>query len=506
MLSATPVTTATSRRPARILVADDEKDIRWVLTAMLRQEGFEPIEADSGQAVLRTLRRQPVDAVLLDLRMPDQDGLDVLRALRRFDGSTPVVLLTGFGSIATAVQAMQAGATSYLTKPFDNTELVQTLRRLVGQTVLRLPAHEPELETIMGTSPVVRRVIETVRRVGPTEHTVVVCGETGTGKEVVARGLHRHSRRAAGPFVAVDCGALTTSLIESELFGHERGAFTGADRTHTGCFESAQGGTLFLDEIGNLPLPMQAKLLRVLQQRQVRRVGGALPIDLDVRVVVATNSDLRQLVASGQFRADLYYRLAEYEIVLPALRDRRADIASLATRFAAESCAELGREPVTFSAEAIQLLCAHDWPGNVRELRNVVRRALVWAEDTITPQHLDLPAPSTELAARMTAATATPASDHTAENARCRCGRWTDGCTTTDSPGSLPIALDGQVPLRELVRRHTEQFERLLVEQALRQSGGNKAKAARLLQVDYKTIRTKAKEYRISYTKEDCDE
>jgi DNA-binding NtrC family response regulator len=496
--TASATTTAmTARRPARVLIADDEKDIRWVLTTTLRQEGFEPIEADSGQAVLRTLRKQAVDVVLLDLRMPDQDGLDVLRALRRFDGSTPVVLLTGFGSIATAVQAMQAGATSYLTKPFDNAHLIQTLRGVVEQSAMRSPAVEPGLETIMGTSAVIRHVIETVERVGPTEHTVIVRGETGTGKEVVARGLHRHSRRASGPFVAVDCGALTSSLIESELFGHERGAFTGADRTHTGCFEAAHGGTLFLDEIGNLPLAMQAKLLRVLQERQVRRVGSATPIAVNVRVVVATNADLRQLVASGQFRADLYYRLAEYEIVLPALRHRRADIERLASRFAAEGCAELGRAPARLTAEAIAALRAYDWPGNVRELRNVIRRALVWAEDTITPHHLDLPTTSPP------AATASPD-----PYPALACGR---GSPSTNSPspsppdslGSLPLPLDGQVPLRELVRRHAEQIERLLVEQALRQSGGNKAKAARLLQVDYKTIRTKAKEYQISHTKED---
>ena len=323
----------------------------------------------------------------------------------------------------------------------------------------------------MGSSGPIHRIIDDVQRVAPTDFTVIVTGETGVGKELVARTIHQSSRRATAPFVPVDCGSLPPSLIESELFGHERGAFTGADRMRTGCFEAAAGGTLFLDEITNLPLTMQAKLLRALQERRIFRVGGTVPIQLDVRVLAASNESLEALVTSGRFRRDLYHRLNEFAIAIPPLQDRNDDLVYLAQRFLKSTCQELGKT-VEIEPAALDHLRSYSWPGNVRELRNVIRRAVLLAETSIGREHLRLEPSGPPVRSRRT------------------------------RPGRILVAPDPHdagLSLREVVRKRVRQTERDVLMQVLKQTGGNKAKAARLLQVDYKTIRTKAKEYAIPF-------
>ena len=337
----------------RVLVTDDEEDSRWALTTLLKREGFQPVVAKDGTAALRIMKEQDVDAALVDMKMPGISGLNVLEEARRSALKTPIILVTGFASVSTALKAVENGVFAFLTKPYKNDELVLTVHMAVESHRLngagKMPGRrapepgEPSLLEAMGSSRPVRRIIDDIQRVAPTDFTVVVTGETGVGKELVARTIHRSSRRAAAPFVPVDCGSLPASLIESELFGHERGSFTGADRTRSGCFEAAAGGTLFLDEITNLPLAIQAKLLRALQERRIVRVGGTTPIELDVRVLAATNESLEALVTAGRFRRDLYHRLNEFAITVPPLRERNDDLVYLAQRFLKATCQELGK-------------------------------------------------------------------------------------------------------------------------------------------------------------------
>ncbi|MFO8013184.1 MAG: sigma-54 dependent transcriptional regulator [Phycisphaerae bacterium] len=326
------------------------------------------------------------------------------------------------------------------------------------------PAAKESIRERTGPGAAIGRVLDRARKVAPTGYTVLITGETGSGKELVARSIHTLSRRN-GPFVPVDCGSIPASLIEDELFGHERGAFTGADRGTPGKFEAAQGGTLFLDEISNLPLDLQPKLLRALQERQVTRLGGSEPVDLDLRVVAASNRDLGRLVAGGRFRRDLYHRLNEIDLVVPPLRDRQDDIPFLAERFLRQAAEELRKPVVGFSEAALETLLAYRWPGNVRELRNAVRRAALLADGTVQPRHLGL-------------STTGPAADTS----------WLYG----------PTNLDECTSLKEAVRRTVRCVERRLLREALRQTEGNKAQAARILRIDYKTIHKKLKEYDLS--------
>ena len=315
----------------------------------------------------------------------------------------------------------------------------------------------------MGSSEPMQRVLGDMQRVAPTDFTVLVTGETGSGKEVVARGVHRMSPRASEPFVPVDCGSIPQSLVEGELFGHEKGSFTGADRCRAGKFEVASGGTLFLDEISNLPLHVQPKLLRALQDRQIWRIGGTRAIAVDIRIIVATNQPLAPLVRAGAFRRDLYHRLNEFGIVVPPLRERRSDIVALANRFLELTNRELKKRVTGFSDAAIQMLLGYRWPGNVRELRNVVRRAVLLADGGVEPLHLALSHP------------------------------LPDGGGLR--PGDLPEGFDGSVPFKEMVRRAVACVERQILAQALTQTSGNKAEAARLLRIDYKTIHKKVRDY-----------
>ena len=453
----------------QILIVEDDPGVRSFLRQVLSKEGWETIEAPDGKAGIESIRRSLPDVVLTDIAMPGTDGNEVLRQAHLIDPDIPVVILTGYATVQGAVEAVKDGAFWYLTKPCSDSELVSVIERAYKEARRRQRQRKPlqqqyVLEEMMGQSKKIVALSLEVDRVAPTDFTVMVLGETGVGKEIVARAVHLKSRRAAAAFVAVDMGAVPETLIESELFGHEKGAFTGADRMRPGRFELASGGTLFLDEISNLPFGMQGKLLRVLQERCCTRIGGSGPIDVDVRVVSATNQELN-ISAAASFRSDLYHRLSEYVITVPPLRERVDDIPFLAQRFIDSANEELGKHVTGLSGDALQLLTSHPWPGNVRELRNVVRRAVLLADTEIDVQHV----PSIKAIGGLSSP------------------------TTGEDTAEL-----GGLSLWDILRRNTSQLEAQVIRQALRKAHGNKAEAARLLRVDYKTFHTKVKKYGIT--------
>ena len=373
-----------SPRTGAILVVDDERSVRELLEIALSGAGHRVTTAESGAAALRLLGERSFDVVLSDLTMPGIDGMEVLRHAVELPDPPLVIMITAFATAETAVEAMRLGAYDYIAKPFkvDEIELVVDRaleRRALGQENVRLRdalRGVARLDRMVGRSEPMRRVFELVRRVAPTRANVLVVGESGTGKELVARALHNLSDRKDGPFVAVNCGAIPADLMESELFGHERGAFTGAAAARAGLFREASGGTIFLDEIGELDPSLQVKLLRVLQERVVRPVGASAEVPVDCRVIAATNRDLERAVQASEFRQDLYFRLNVVQIVLPPLRRRKEDIPSLVERFFERACREMNRPLEGISAEAMQRLLAYDYPGNVRELENLVERAV----------------------------------------------------------------------------------------------------------------------------------
>jgi two-component system nitrogen regulation response regulator GlnG len=458
-------------QPPRILVVDDEPDMRWVLARTLREHGFAVAEAADGKAALEQVAAEPPAAVILDLRMPGLDGMVVLERLLKMAPRVAAIILTGYGDIPGAVRAMRLGAYDYLTKPFEPEDLALRVERALERRDLvaeveglrsRLRRGSP-LREQMGRSPQIHQVIGQVDQVAGANLTVLVQGETGAGKELVARAIHQQSDRHDGPFVALDCGAIPEALIESELFGYERGAFTGALRRKQGQFELAEGGTLFLDEVANLPLPTQAKLLRVLEEREVLRLGGGRPVPVNVRIIASCNVPLDSEVRLARFRQDLYFRLAEFVITLPPLRERREDIPYLANRFLAEARMELKRAVRGISPEAADALVRHAWPGNARELRNVIRQAALRASDLIGPDHLELQG----LGDRGAGAAGEPA------------------------PGL------GRFSLREVAAQAAGEAERRAIHRALQAARGNKSEAARLLQTDYKTLHLKMRRYGI---------
>jgi DNA-binding NtrC family response regulator len=455
---------------AKALVVDDEAHIRETVVALLAAEGLQTLEAGDGEAALDVIQRERPDLVLLDLGLPRLDGMTVLRRARAADPELTVVLLTGVADVRTVVDAMQLGASDYLTKPFAALDLRLRVRRALERRALLVEidtlrselAHGRSLAALMGTSRPIQDVIHRVRQVAGSDFTVLIQGETGTGKELVARAIHHESRRRDKPFIALDCGAIPDTLIESELFGYEKGAFTGADRRKDGHFQLADGGTLFLDEVANLPLPVQGKLLRALQERTVWPLGARTPAVVDVRIIAACNVPLEGETRSGAFRRDLYYRLNEFEMTLPPLRARRDDIMPLATRFLEEACVELKRTACGFSAEASGRLLDHAWPGNVRELRNVVRRAVLVSDEFVTPADLgDL------------GGTAAAPSD-----------------PAEPPPATLKAARD----------RGAAEAEERAIRAALAAARGNKSEAARLLKTDFKTLHGKMKQFGIALT------
>lgn len=365
----------------RILIVDDEKNMRWVLGQALDVDGFEVVEAVDGKEALSSIAEQAPDIMILDHRMPAPDGMEVLRRLRANGYVFPVIMLTAHGNVETAVEAMKAGATEYLTKPFDLEELKLAIDKALrfsnlSAEVERLREEldrEYDIEGIVAADPAMIDLLEQVRKVAPTNATVMIYGESGTGKELVARAVHALSGRANGPFVSVSAGALPETLLESELFGYEKGAFTGAVTSKPGRFELANGGTLFLDEIGDIAPGVQVKLLRVLQERRFERLGGTRSVEVDVRVVAATNRDLQQAIADGDFREDLFYRLNVVPLTLPPLRQRAGDIPLLVAHFMEKHKAGEKR----ISQAALEALVQYKWPGNIRELENTIERIVI---------------------------------------------------------------------------------------------------------------------------------
>jgi two-component system response regulator PilR (NtrC family) len=458
---------------ARILVADDERSLRELLAIVLKREGYDVLLAENGRMALAALARGPVDLLISDIKMPDMSGVEVLRSAKQADPSLSAIMMTAFASTETAVEAMRLGACDYLVKPFDVDELKLKVREKLESrqlkrenVLLKRALNEPHLVSgIIGRSPSMVSVFELVESVARTTSTVLVTGESGTGKELVARALHQQSLRRDRPFVAINCGALTETLLESELFGHMKGSFTGADTTKKGLVEGAEGGTIFLDEIGETTPMMQVKLLRVLQERTFRRVGGLEEIDADIRVIAATNQDLPKMVAEGRFREDLYYRINVIPIQLPPLRDRREDIPLIAAHFLAKYRQTMGKSIESISGEAMDLLVRYHWPGNIRELENIVERAVALERTPVVlaeslPPHL-------------------------------RGGLATAVAPRTPSDvASLPEAgFD--------LEQHVQSVERRYLAQALERAGGVQVRAAELLGMSFRSFRYYAKKYNL---------
>ena len=442
-----------------VLVVDDEAHMRRVLEIMLKQLGHRVATAADGAQALTMLQNMKVDLVLTDLRMPVLDGIGLLAAMVENAIFVPTIVMTAQGSIATAVEAMKLGAQDYLMRPFDIDVLEMSMQRVLERQRLRVENDSlrelfaPRKDEFFGTSAAMQAVFDQIRQVAPTRATVLITGETGTGKELAARAIHRASGRESQLFVALNCAAMPADMVEAELFGHERGAFTGALKDRIGKFELASKGTIFLDEITEMPLALQSKLLRVLQDSRIERLGSNRSIDLDVRVIAACNRDPREAISAGRLREDLYYRLNVFALDMPPLRARPGDVAGLVDQLAARQ----GRS-VTLTAEALHCLCNYPWPGNVRELDNVVQRALILSgAPLIDVEHLPLDLVSTR--------SASPKPD-----------ALTSTALAADRPGSLDLA------------QAVEALEARLIAQALQESGDNKRRAASLLGVSERTL------------------
>ncbi len=449
----------------RILIVDDDRRGRRVLQIMVEDLGFASLVAENGDEALARLSEQRVDLVLTDLKMPGMSGIELLAAIRETDRELPVIILTAYGTVQTAVDAMKKGAFDYVVRPFDADALETTIRRALAFRRIELENHflrehlEQRLEPdrgLLGSSPAMTEITQLIAKFAPTRSPVLITGETGTGKELAARAIHRGSPRRDQLFVAINCAAIPPQLLESELFGHVRGAFTGAESNRTGKFEVADGGTLFLDEIGDMPFELQAKLLRVLQEGVFEPVGSNRQVEVDARIVSSTNRDLGAAIREGLFREDLYYRLNVFQVEMPPLRDRGADVVELGQVFLSRYCSELGKPVPALSDDALATLRGYHWPGNIRELRNVMERAAVLCEgDEVGPRFLSslLPQSGDEVAVAET------------------------------ELGSLDEAI--------------ENLERSFILRALKQTGDNKAQAARLLQMSERTLWYKLKKLKI---------
>ncbi|MFT3770121.1 MAG: sigma-54 dependent transcriptional regulator [Minicystis sp.] len=454
---------------ATVLVVDDDPAVGKVVGALLSQAGVEVRAARSGESALAMLADHPVDAVITDLRMPGMDGLALLARITAEHAGVPVIMLTAHGTVPVAVEAMKRGAADFVQKPFDREELLFTVKKALTQaasTAAREPAPRPPALGFVGVSPRLAEAQALIARAASGTATVLLRGESGTGKEVAARAIHTASPRRAGPFVKVHCAALPDNLLESELFGYEKGAFTGASTRKPGRVELAQGGTLFLDEIGDVTPAVQVKLLRLLQEREYERLGGVETLKADVRFVAATHRDLDAMIKTGAFREDLFYRLNVVPVWLPPLRDRREDIAPLALRFCADFGAANGRPGVTLSPEALSLLEAERWPGNVRQLQNFVERLIVLSEGTLLG----------EADVRRELSRQSPLPDAPAKS--------------EPVPSSDPGAA--------LLDTRRREAERAALQTALQQAGGNRTLAARILGVSRRTLYNKLDEHRLS--------
>jgi two-component system nitrogen regulation response regulator GlnG len=468
----------------KLLVVDDEPNVLYSIEKAFRSETLDVTGAQSGHQGLELLRRLRPDAVILDVRLGDMSGLDLFDRIRAIDSRLPVVIITAYGSTETAIEAMKRGALEYLLKPVDLHQLREVVDRALELSRMRhVPAVVPddpdpsgEAERILGTSAAMQEVYKAIGRVAPRDVTVLITGESGTGKELVARAIYHHSGRVAAPFLALNCAAIPETLLESELFGHEKGAFTGAERTRVGKFEQAHGGTLFLDEIGDMSPATQAKLLRVLQEQRFERLGGGRTIQTDVRLIAATNKDLDREVAEGRFRRDLYYRLNVFAIHLPPLRERPEDISLLTEHFLRAFGRALGRSVHSVTPEAQQRLARYAWPGNVRQLQSVVKYALIQAAgDVLTLDCLP-------------------------ENLRASPAALPS--LTGPAEAGLPVVADLTERLlrageSDIYRTVLRSVDRVVLEAVLRHVGGNQVKASELLGISRTTLRAKLRELKL---------
>lgn len=451
----------------KILVVDDELNMRLVLSAMLKKEGFEVATASDGLNALEILKEEDCAVVITDLKMPNLDGMELLSRVVKHYPSTPVIIITAHGTIATAVDALKRGAFDYITKPFEQEELKNVIHKAIKTHHLNaaevyLSPEEAARDGLMGVSESIRVVYDTVRQVAPTTTTVFITGETGTGKELIAGAIHRHSPRAHNTFVKINCAAIAENLMESELFGYEKGAYTGAVVTKPGKFELAHRGTLFLDEVGELPKDMQVKLLRVIQQQEFERVGGLRTIKVDVRLVTATNRNLFQDVKEGKFREDLFYRLNVFPISIPPLRSRREDVLPLTEFFIGKFNSKFGKSVKRIDSLIQDLFVAYDWPGNVRELENILERMVLMAKEDII------------------------AFDSIPE----------------DMKSSLSLSTSQQMdsqtkPFRGMVKEQKEEIERQVIIRVLNECGGNVTKAAAQLGLSRKGLQLKMIKYKL---------
>jgi two-component system response regulator PilR (NtrC family) len=464
-----PAASATDRRPPRILVVDDERSMRELLAIVLRREGYEVLLAENGRAAIDLLEREPVDLLISDIKMPDLSGVDVLRAAKKIDQDILGIMITAFASTETAVEAMRLGACDYLSKPFDIDLLKMKVREKIENRQLkqenlllkRTLGLSHEFSNIIGRSDAMLEVFKMIETVARTNSTILLTGESGTGKGLVAQAIHFHSLRRDKPMVSLNCGALPENLLESELFGHMRGSFTGADSNKKGLLEVAERGTVFLDEIAEMSAVMQVKLLRVLQERRFRRVGGLEELQADIRVVAATNQDLARAISEGRFREDLYYRINVIPIALPPLRDRREDIPLIAEHFLVKYTEQMDKEVTGISHEAMELLVQHDWPGNIRELENVMERAIALeASPAILPE--SLPASIRGEALRTSAA---------------------------------PV--EGLPESGFDLEAHVKEIEMSYIAEALKRAGGVQVKAAELLGMSFRSFRYYVKKYNL---------
>ena len=468
----------------RILIAEDEANYRTVLRLMLAELDVEILEAADGAEALQTIERTAVDLVITDVNMPHLSGLELLSQLRSRSTAPPVVVMTAYASVDDAVSAMQCGAIDYLTKPFDEQRLLLTLRRALHMTDLlaenaRLRddlRSRFDFSSILGESPALLSALKTASKVAGSDANVLIQGESGTGKELFARAIHVNSQRRRGPFIALNCAAIPEGLLEAELFGAEAGAYTGATKRRRGRVELARGGTLFLDEVGDMPLPLQAKLLRLVQERTYQPLGAEAELKADVRFVFATHRDLAQLVKEGRFREDLRYRVSVVPVTLPPLRDRGDDVLLIADAACARVCESMGRKPLPLSAHARAALAQHDWPGNIRELGNVIERAVILSDgDGIDVADLDLP-------------TALPPIDPSSPT-----------IAVVSSPATEPTT-SWVLPEQGL---SLDALERNLVSQALERVRGNKSQAARLLGLTRATLRYRIEKMGLSAIDDD---
>ncbi|PIQ95190.1 MAG: DNA-binding response regulator [Nitrospirae bacterium CG11_big_fil_rev_8_21_14_0_20_41_14] len=458
----------------KILIVDDDEDTLQLLSDIIRSEGYEVITAGDGRKALKEVRAHSPDVVLLDIKLPEMDGMKVLEKIKKIDKNLIVIMLTAYGETKRVVQAMKLGAFDYITKPFDNEEIMLNIKKALESRSLRIEVEDlrrrlEEKTTItqfVGEGPHIKAILNQVKIVAPTNLTVIIQGESGTGKELIARMIHQESPRHDKPFITVDCGTLPENLVESELFGYERGAFTGADKRRGGKFEAANEGILFLDEITNLPQSLQAKLLRVIQERKVQHLGGTKEIKIDVRIIAATNTFLSNEIKKGRFRDDLYHRLNEFNINLPLLRERQEDIPLLARYFLEEANQEFNKKIEGISGEAMKSLLNYSWPGNVRELRNKIRKAVLLTDSNyIREINLSMDAASN---------------------------------SEIVIPPRPPLEKGGEggfegISLREITKRTTEKVEREIIKEALAEAKNNKVKAAKILKIDRMTLYSKIK-------------